>query len=305
MPPDDLNIAETVSSIAADLFPKEEPPAPASPEPPAGLVPPEKGEEPPASPAPPPTLKSLPKSWKKEMEAIWAKADPLLHDYVYEREANVDRGFQMYADGHKKWDALTTPYKQILSEYPNVDPVPLLQNLLNSHITLVRGTPEQKQALLQRLFKDYGIEGTLPASPTPPPEDPRVRSLEAGLEEIKKSLQARMAAEEEAGVAEQLKVVEAFAKENPFFDEVSSDIHRFIATGAAPDLKSAYELACYANPAVRAKVLAKQQESAPSPPSPPRPTNVDGSGAATPRPPKKGDINDTIDSIIAKHYPTH
>lgn len=304
--PDDF-VASAIADIAADLFPKRETPTndpvPGAAE--GGEAPPivEKTEEP---PPPLPQGKSLPKSWKKEMEAHWLKLDPAVHDYVYEREANVDRGIQMYSEGHKKWDALTTPFKDLMAQNPNSDPIPLLQNLLSNHITLLRGTPEQKVEIAKNLIASYGLDLTSLTGTQPPQADPRLEAALRKIDQLETNFSATQRASYEAGVAEQVKAVEAFEKENEFFSEVADDIHRFIQTGAAPDLKSAYELACYANPAVRAKILAKQQAApSPAPQQKQAIPNIDGSGQARVRTPTPKTIEDTVDSIVAKHYPTH
>jgi hypothetical protein len=47
-----------------------------------------------------------------------------------------------------------------------------------------------------------------------------------------------------------------------FFEEVRNDMAGLLQAGMAADLNDAYEKACYANPNVRAKVLAQQQAKA-------------------------------------------
>ena len=92
---------------------------------------------------------------------------------------------------------------------------------------------------------------------------------------------------------------------------MANDIHRFIQSGAANDLASAYELACYANPAVRAKMLAEQQAPATETPgNKPRAANgqfrnIDGTDPNRAKPSKAKSIDDTINDVVGKYYNAH
>ena len=256
----------------------------------------------------------LPKSWRKDMAPHWEKADPAIHEYVYNREAQVMRGLQEYQAGYQQWDNLIKPFAPIFQQNPDVQPVALMQGLMNTHLQFLNPSlPQAKKAeMLRGIAQEYGID--LGPAPAPGEIDPRFGSLEQRiLAAEQRASKAEQLAQQQAqnaynaGVAEQAKVVEAFAKDpkNEYFTEVGNDIFRFIQTGAATDLQSAYELACYANPAVRAKIQAKQLVVTP-PPVPPRGekgrfVNLEGGEAPLPRT-RKGSIDSTIDSIVNSHY---
>lgn len=322
----DTFATDTVKDIAADLFGISKPetvessseiPQPAL-SPPKEEVQLETKVEPAINPAVVPgqnsVAKPLPKSWKKDMAPEWEKLPPAVHDYVYAREADVMRGIQQYQTGHNQWDALVKPFAPVLSQHPDVDPVPLLQGLMNSHLTLMNPSVpnEKKVEFVNKLLRDYGIQLPAPDGSTPPPDAAmaEIRSLRQELLSLKSGLDKRQQSEYQAGLSDNVRKVEAFFADpaNEFADELGTDIHRFIQTGAATDLASAYEMACWANPAVRAKMIAKQQSSPPA--AKPRKTNgqfinVEGSPDPTAIRNRKGSIDDTINAVVASHYSKH
>ena len=284
--PDEIDVGALSAQVAGEIF-LAKPAGDSEPQASAPLP-----DIPPASPPEPPayTGKPLPKAWKKEMEEHWKKLDPAVHDYVHNREADVDRGITTYKQGHEQWKRFTDPFLEVLKKHPDVDPVQLASNLMRSHLALTYSPPEQKQALVQQLLQAYGISldgATPPAGP-----DPRV------MQEITLLKTER----QQEKVAAQLKVVESFFTDpkNEFAKELEEDILNLIQTGVASDLPAAYEKAMWLNPAVRAKVIAKQAQ-----PSKADPTRVRTAETPVTPAPRKGSIQDTIDSVVAKHYNTH
>lgn len=291
----------------------------------AGTTPVEKAEtapmvEKPAVEAPPAIIpgqnsvgRPLPKSWKKDMAPLWEKSDPALHEYVYAREADVMRGLQGYQQGHNQWNSLIQPFAPIFQQNPDVQPIALMQGLMNTHLQLLNPSmaSEKKLEMARGILADYGID--LGQAAAAPQNDPlilqlrnEVRALQQAQQTQEQARQNQEQAAHEAGVAQHLSLVQTFATDpkNEFFDEVGNDIFRFIQTGAATDLQSAYDLACYANPAVRVKMLAKQQQPAASVlqrNKTGRFINVEGDNAPAVRN-HKGSIDSTIDNIVNSHY---
>lgn len=264
-----------------------------------------------------PQLKALPKSWKKDMEPHWAKLDPAVHDYVYNREADVMRGLQMYQEGHNLWTETTKPFADVLKQHPGVNPVSLIQQLLHNHLSITFGTQEQKQQLAKNLLKAYGIE--LPTGNETPPAaiPPELQAIKNEIQQLrnenqllKRGLHNFQTSQQEIGIASQTKIVSDFFSDpkNEFAEEVGDNILHLIKTGAAVDLQSAYDLACMMNPAVRAKVLAKQQVTSPAGtqnPAKPDHKNISDSGDGNLRTRRKTSWEDDIDDIVKTHYPKH
>lgn len=255
--------------------------------------------------APAVTLKPLPKSWKKEMGPVWEKADPAVHDYVYQREEAIMRGLQQYQGGNERWNEVIQPFKHVMDQHPDVNPVELLQNLMTNHLQVLSSPKERQISLIRDIVRGYGLDlqdflpqnGEIPAAL--PPE---VGHLQQELRQIQNHLTRQQRATYEAGVAEQTKVVTAFfsAPENKYAAEVEADILQLLQTGAADSLPSAYELACYRNPAVRVKLLADQRAAAAG--EKPAMTNIDPSGEVRTRRSKPKSWQETADAVIQKHY---
>lgn len=279
--------------------------------PPAEL-PPELGKTAPVAPEntlgiTPAQIKSLPKSWKKEMEPLWAKADPALHDYVYNREADVMRGLQQYQEGYQTWQKLMQPYVGVFQQHPNVQPVAVMQALMNTHLQLLSAEPAKKVEIAKRILSEYGIdlsgEGQTPAVQ----RDPAVYEIQRELAQLKDERLKEQKRIYDEGVAAQLTIVQAFAKDpkNVHFSAVENDIFRFLQTGAATDLAAAYELACYANPAIRAKIIAEQSAPSATPSAAAKFPNLDENSTGKPRRQRAATMDDTINAIVQKHYSSH
>lgn len=267
-----------------------------------------------ASPPPPQNLpqpfngKPLPKAWKKDMQPHWEKLDPSIHDYVYEREANVMRGLQQYQQGHERWNELISPFKPLIEAHPDLNHVQLLQNLMHNHLGLLQGSPEQKLGMVKKFLDSYGIPLSALTGQEAPPADQRVQALEKQLQTMQQQFAQTQRQQQEALVSENLKVVENFFSDpkNEFAEDVGDDIAHLLKTGAAKDLPSAYEMACWSNPVVREKMLAKQREAeSKGQPNGKPPVNIEESGAARTRSAKPKTWQEDVDATVAKHYSTH
>ena len=257
---------------------------------------------------------ALPKSWKKDTESLWAKADPALKKYVYEREANVMRGIQQYQGGYNNWDKLITPFIPLLQSNPQVNPIDLLQGLMNTHLQLLNPQvpAQQKATIVNNLLREYGID--LSNQTAEPAEQRLLAELNLLRQELGTVKQTQLSTQQriqQEDLRQHQSTVEAFAADpkNKYFDEVGNDILRFVQTGTAADLQSAYDLACWANPAVRVKMIAEQRSSLPNNPQKPRDANgkfvnLDDT-PVTHKVKKSGSIDSTIDAIVASHFTKH
>lgn len=247
---------------------------------------------------------AMPKAWKKEMEAHWARLDPEVRKYVNSREADVSRGIQMYQQGHSSWTKLLEPYQEIFQAYPNVDPVVLMQGVMNQHIQLARGTPEQKRAVAAQMLKAYGLEFPAESGAPASQPNPEVEELRQRLSQVEGLWRAAQTAAQQESYEKSLSAVEAFANDpvNKYWPEVVEDVHILLKKGAASTLPEAYELACFRNPKIRADMTAPPPPAAPSRVS--KFPNVNGDSVAVSRG-KKMSIEDTINSVVDKHFSTH
>jgi hypothetical protein len=259
--------------------------------------------------------KVLPKSWKKDMGPEWEKASPALKDYVYEREANVMRGIQQYQNGYQAWDTLIKPFAPMLEAYPQVNPIQLMQGLMQTHLSLLdpRAPMETKTKIVGQLLAEYGISMTPDQAPAVDPAlIQRLQRSEQQVQQLMAMQQNAQRQQYQAGVNTFVQQIDAFAADpkNKFFNDVQDDILRFINSGAATTLSDAYDLAIWANPAIRAKMLAEQQVKPPVVGQKPRAdngrfVNLDDNTPPPTRKAKVGSIDDTINAVVASHYSKH
>ena len=332
----DFDIQGAVKDIGADLFPAKtgtEPSnlSPNTPEPLEGStsVDPIKTPDPrivqgqnSANPNPANSTQStyagpaMPKSWKKENQPIWEKMPAEAQTYWQEREGQFFKGIQQYKAGHDLWGMLVQPYSQMLQANPSVNVVELMQGLMNVHLELMdqNGDPARKAQIAQVLLSQYGINLSGQSQPQNDAALLRLQNLERENLEMKQFIKDFRTNEYNSGVNKNLETVNTFFADpkNKYVNDVGNDILHLIKTGAAKDLPTAYEMACWANPVVRAKLIAEQNtpQNANTRNTPQRDknsgqfVNVDASDGK-PFKAKPGTMDDTINTVIAKHFTKH
>lgn len=331
----DFDVKGAVASIGSDLFPAKSGTEPNTPSVPAdggdlGAAPSQSSQQPaekdPNAPEPTivpgqnsanpnpaaTTVAPMPKSWKKDMEPHWGKLPPEVHAYVQEREAQVMRGIQQYKGGHDLWSQLVEPFIPIFQQHPDVNPVQLMQGLLQTHLTLVdpRGDPAKKAELAGLLLSQYGIPVT--GQQTDAAVLQRLQRAEQKNAEFERRWNTYENQQKEEIYKKNLALVDAFLADpkNKYVEEVHNDIMHLVKTGAADGLPAAYEMACWANPVVRQKMLADQQSPAPGKNGQPARgpngqfVNLDGT-EVRPIKVKPTSMDDTINGVVSKHYPKH
>ena len=259
-----------------------------------------------AQDGPPPgtaAFDAMPKAWRREMEAHWARLDPEVRKYVHSREADVSRGIQMYQQGHTSWNKLLEPYKRIFEAYPQVDPVALLQGVMNQHLKMAQGRPEEKVEILRSIAKSYGVDLATAAqiAQQANPADQQIQTLTQRLEQMERMWSAAQNALAQENYKKTLTSVEEFSSspKNKYWSEVVEDVLHLLKKGASSTLEEAYELACYRNPSVRAKMFEEQAKPA-STGNVAKFPNLSSDTTAPPRT-KKRSMDETVDEIVAKY----
>lgn len=213
-------------------------------------------------PTPKPAENTAPKTWKPEVAKHWAALPPEVQAEIQRREQDIFNGINQYkeaADFGKGFYNVLKPYIPVLQQY-NVDPHQQVANLMHSHYTLAFGKPEEKVALIKSILADYKIDFKPEGGGEPSYTDPEVENLRAQLSSVQSELQAlRQGREAEVKTSLEARV-EAFAKDpaNKYFNDVLPEMTALLQSGAAKDIKQAYDLAIYQNPAVRQKVLDEE-----------------------------------------------
>lgn len=198
-----------------------------------------------------------PKTWRPEAAAKFATLPPEVQQEILKREEDIFKGLESYkADASigKALKAVVQPYMHIFQSQ-GIDPMQQVSGLMRAHVALATGTPEQKQQFFQHLAKEYGVDLGVEA----PYVDPQVASLQKQLADLQSRLNGREQQEAEQVRSKLQAEIDAFASDpaHQYFDEVANDIAGLLRSGAAKDLKDAYDKAIWANPITRAKEQAR------------------------------------------------
>lgn len=208
-------------------------------------------------PAPATSALQPPKTWRPEAAAKFATLPPEVQQEVLKREEDIFKGLESYkADASigKTLKGIMQPYMQVF-QAQGVDPMQQVSGLMRAHVALATGTPEQKQQFFQHLAKEYGVDLDVEA----PYVDPQVAGLQKQLADLQSRLNGREQQEANDARSKLQAEIDTFASDpaHQYFDEVANDIAGLLRSGAAKDLKDAYDKAIWANPITRAKEQAR------------------------------------------------
>lgn len=212
----------------------------------------------------------MPKAWKAEAGQHWATLPPEARAYITERETQMEAFHAKHA-GLGPWQEAAqqngTTLNEVLERVHAVETAMATDpsgGLIQACQMVGLDRAGSVQALSGAL-KALGVDaGQLAPQPQPngqtpqaPIQDPRYDELARRFETVTQTLQQQEM--QKAGEA-----VKAFAADpaNEHYNEVADDIVRELkamrALGQTPDLKLAYERACWGRTDIREKLVAKQ-----------------------------------------------
>lgn len=203
-----------------------------------------------------------PNGWTAEAKAKWHELPPEIQAAVNQREQDVHKQFsKMDEERHfgREMHRVVSPYlAQIQAE--GGTPQGAVQSLLNTAYVLRNGSPQQKQQALLSVAKEFNIDLPAQVDDQTPPE---YRALQERLAQLEGSLHQQTYAQQQATQATIQSEIQAFASdpEHTHFEEVKAEMAALLQSGRAPDLKSAYDMACWARPDIRTTLLAQQRAS--------------------------------------------
>lgn len=238
---------------------KPEPEQPQEPEPAAKVA------DPAPEPVIPPELQRM--GIRKEAAAAIAK-DPVVMQEFMRRSEEMHRGLESYREKALVGDNFQKAIAPFMDniQASGVEPVQAVQALFNADNILRKGSQQQKVQALHQLARDYGIDIQQAAQTPQQNFDPQVFGLQQKLTQMESWIQQQNLAREQQETQTLNSEITRFASQpdRVHFEEVRNDMAGLLQAGMAADLNDAYEKACYANPTVRAKVLAQQQAKADS-----------------------------------------
>ncbi len=236
---------------------------------PEGSEPPPAAEaqpDPVAAPSVPPDLQRL--GLRKEEAEAFAKADPAVQAAFIRRSDEMHKGIEQFRSkaqfGHEMEQAIA-PFSATIQAL-GVHPAKAVNNLLVADHALRYGSPQQKMEMFSKIAREYGIDPATIQKPEQQYVDPQVSQLQTQLQQMQSWILQRNAAEQQREQQTLNSEIAGFASDpaNKYFPEVKLDMAGLLQSGMAKDLKDAYDKAIYANPSIRARVLAEQQAQADS-----------------------------------------
>lgn len=221
----------------------------------AGQVPAKAGQVPgnpldPAASLAPAEPRKPPTTWKKEFWEPYQKLDQPLADYIQQREQEYLKGVTNYktqAEQARDLQEAIAPFSQDLQTH-GIRPSDWIRNLGSAHQMLVKGSPEQKLQIFQKLASDYGVPLQAIQSGQLDPVMEYVAPLQQTVQELRGQLNSWQAQRQQQEQAALQSEIDAFASEHgETFDQVKDTMAGLLQSGLASDLKSAYDKAIRLN----------------------------------------------------------
>lgn len=201
-----------------------------------------------------------PEGLKPEFKVKFSELSPEWQAEILRRETDAAKGIGQYAEQAKlakDLDRVMMPYEPTLAEL-GVGKVDLVQNMLQTVHILHKGSPQQKQAVVQGIMEQYGIQIDPDAAAAT--VSPEVAALQREIAELKSTFGSQQQQSSQQISQQVHSDVHAFASDpaNEFFPDVKESMGKLIGAGLAADLKDAYNKACAMNPEVSKALGLKQ-----------------------------------------------
>lgn len=252
---------------------------PAKPADPAAAVDPQAQADARAAAVPPAT-------WSAGAKAIYASLPEIARKEIAKRETDYARGIQQYAEKAKVADSFmreAQPYEAMLRNEGS-NPVAALSAFLQQAYTLRTATPQERGRLIMETAQKFGADlspylGQQAEQPGGQTQDlsqvqalvqqlvaPHLRKIQQ-WENSQATAQQHQEQQMEQEISSQITAFQSATNEDGspkhlYFENVRPLMSAFFANGQAKDLEQAYDMACFANPEVRAALIADQHRAA-------------------------------------------
>lgn len=241
--------------VKAEVKPEIEKPAEIKDEP-KTEVKAEAKDEPKRAPAPP-------NGWSAEAKAKWHELPPEVMSAIAQRESDLGRAAGKMDEERtigRDFQKIFQPYMPVL-QAEGTTPQQAVASLLNTAYILRQGSPQQKKSALLETAKQFGIDLTPESNTQARQVSPELSAIQQELAQLKGQLTTRETQAQSQSEAQMRQEIDAFAADpaNAYFAEVKADMAALLSAGRAKDLKTAYDMACWARPDVRTSILAQQR----------------------------------------------
>ena len=190
-----------------------------------------------------------PASWKKEYHEHWAKADPKMQEYAWQREEQMKRGVEPLLSKAQFADAMNDALQPYLPTIQGLGlkPEQAVAALAQADYTLRNSPPAQKMQYLTQLAASYGInlnQATQGGQQTAQPSiDPMVYQLQNELNTVRGEVMGWKQQQEMAENQTLLSEINSFSMTAEHFEEARPTMIQLLQSGVAETLDDAYEKA--------------------------------------------------------------
>ncbi len=204
-----------------------------------------------------------PQSWTPKMREKWGELPQDVRQEIVRREEAAVAGFRQlnekFAPAQRVMEGLAPVFQE--TQQFGVDPVQHIGNVMQTERILRTADVKGKFAAIMQIADQYGVplrdiinesvgEKVFPSAAqqqaaTIPPQ-------------VERELAEMRAWRQEQSTNSAKAVVDAFAAGKEFFQDVAPLMGTLMDSGAAKDLQSAYDQACWMNPEVREVLIQRQ-----------------------------------------------
>ncbi len=231
---------------------------------------------------------AAPEAFSKEAKAEWAKTPAAVQAAILKRETDTAKGVEELKGKYKELDSSLAPHMSAIRQHGHT-PAQAVSQLFGWFQALAANPDVAFPALAKSFSYDLAKIAPQPAATTaavdpnaqpgqqpagviPPELQKYITDLQAEVGNLKNTFAQELTGLkgtfQQQSEAKTNEILANWSKDKPHFESVRGLMAQLIQSGAVPlkdgqvDLDGAYDMALYANPEIRAKVLAEQQAAA-------------------------------------------
>lgn len=216
-----------------------------------------------------PVWKRPPASWKKQFHEPWAKADPRLQEYVWQREEQMREGVEKVMTKAQFADAMQQAIEPYMPTIQGMGLTPdrAVSALMEADHKLRTSDPQTRTQLFFQLAQSYGInlggmqaQGAQPgAQPQQNTVDPLVWQLQNELNNVRGEVMGWKQQQEMQQNQQLLSEINSFSLKADHFEEARPIMIQLLQSGMAETLDDAYDKAIRLNPELSEQIAQAQQ----------------------------------------------
>jgi len=221
-----------------------------------------------------------PSTWRPAAKAHWATLPLEVREEFKKREADVAKGFEQVTHKVRFADSVVQEIEPYIAMIQSEGGTPQLaiRQLLATAYRLRTGTPQERGALIRQVAQQYGADlGQQQAGAEPDPQQQWAQYIQQQLSPLQQRIQQyeqehltaqqRQEQEKQQEIQGQIEAFQSARNQDgtpkfKYFENVRGLMGSLIEGGNAQSLEQAYDLACNADPEVRAALVTEQSHAA-------------------------------------------